>query len=281
MDVGIFAKVWEGQPLDAILSSMRELGIRHTQFNLSCVGLDQLPEAISPQLIAEVRACFARHDVVMSAISGTYNMIHPDDAVLADNLRRLRVLADACQALGTQVITICSGTFDADDMWRRHPDNDTPAAWARLVATLERALPVAQAAGVRLAFEPEQANVVTSAYKARRLLDHFASPHLKVTFDAANLFERATLTEQRRIVSEACDLLGGDISLAHAKDRDGQGRFVAAGEGVLDYDHYVAELKRVGYDGPLVLHGLAPAQARACSAFVRSKLQAVGAARRT
>jgi len=273
MNIGIFTKVWQGRPLDDILLRMEQLGLRYTQFNLTCAGVEQMPAQIAPALVNSIRAAFASHNIVMSAISGTFNMIHPDDAVLADNLRRLQVLTGACHTLGTQVITICTGTYDAHDMWRWHPDNSTPQAWARLVDTLERALPIAAAAGVCLAFEPEQANVITSAHKARRLLDHFASPHLKVTFDAANLFERATLAEQRRIVSEACDLLGADIALAHAKDRDASGAFVAAGEGVLDYTHYITELRRAGYDGALVLHGLSPAQAPACAAFLRSKLQ--------
>lgn len=274
MNIGIFTKVWEGRPLDDILSQMERLGLRYTQFNLTSAGLEQMPEYIAPETVRRIRDAFDRHGIVMSAISGTFNMIHPDRALVAANVQRLKTLAFACRALGTQVITICTGTRDAHDMWRWHPDNASPAAWASLLDTLDQALPIAAEAGVCLAFEPEQANVIASAHTARRLLDHFASPHLKVTFDAANLLERASLAEQRSIVGEACDLLGADIALAHAKDRDVAGNFVAAGEGVLDYAHYVAALRRAGYDGALVLHGLSPAQAPACVAFLRGALQA-------
>jgi sugar phosphate isomerase/epimerase len=31
---------------------------------------------------------------------------------------------------------------------------------------------------------------------------------------------------------------------------------LAAGTGLLDYDHYLALLRQAGYDGPLILHSL-------------------------
>jgi len=67
----------------------------------------------------------------MAAISGTFNMCHPEQAERAKNLVRLRVLAGACRPLGVSVITLCTGSRDPQDMWRRHPDNDTPEALAR------------------------------------------------------------------------------------------------------------------------------------------------------
>ena len=52
--------------------------------------------------------------------------------------------------------------------------------------------------------------------------------------DPANLFETAAPAERRRIIDEAVDLLGPDIVMAHAKDRDAEGGFAAAGSGVVD-----------------------------------------------
>jgi sugar phosphate isomerase/epimerase len=210
----------------------------------------------------------------MAAVSGTFNMIHPDRSTRRGGLERLRTLAAACGEMGAPVITLCTGTRDPEDMWRRHPDNDRPEAWRDLVASMKAAVRAAEEHGVTLAFEPEVANVVDTAAKGRRLLDEIGSPRLKVVMDAANLFHAGQLPRMREVLDEAFGLLGGDIRLAHAKDlgRDGEAGHEAAGTGLLDYDHYLGLLRACGFDGPLILHGLAEEQVDRSVAFLRSKL---------
>jgi sugar phosphate isomerase/epimerase len=159
-------------------------------------------------------------------------------------------------------------------MWRRHPDNDTAAAWHDLLASMREAVRTAEAAGVTLAFEPEVSNVIDTAWKARRLLDEIGSPRLKVVMDGANLFHAGELPRMREILDEAFGLLGRDIVLAHAKDlsRDGEAGHEAAGEGLLDHDRYLSLLGAAGYAGPLILHGLREEQVDGCVAFLRGKL---------
>ena len=207
-------------------------------------------------------------------MSGTFNMIHPDLQERQEGMQRLRVLAAACQQLGTSLITLCTGTRDPGYMWRQHPENDSPTAWADLLAAMAEAVLIAQDHHVILAFEPEVSNVVDSALKARHLLDEIRSPHLKVVFDGANLYHAGELPRMREILDQAFDLLGPDIVLAHAKDleRDGEAGNMAAGTGVLDYDHYLSRLRAVGFDGALILHSLEEDQVEASVAFLREKL---------
>jgi sugar phosphate isomerase/epimerase len=115
---------------------------------------------------------------------------------------------------------------------------------------------------------------VDSAQKARRLMDEIGSPYLKVTFDAANLFHTGELPRMKEILEEAFALIGRDIVLAHAKDldHDGDAGHLAAGQGKLDYDRYVALLHRYRFPGPLLLHGLTEAQMPGCVAFLREKI---------
>ena len=126
---------------------------------------------------------------------------------------------------------------------------------------------------IDLGIAPELANVVSSAEAARRLIDEMGSVRLRIVLDAANLFETATPDAQRAIVSRAGELLADRIAMAHAKDRDAAGRFVAAGEGVLDYPHYLGALRGAGFDGPLVTHGLGAAEAPAVAAFLGRELE--------
>ena len=170
-----------------------------------------------------------------------------------------------------QKYSLCTGSRDPDDMWRAHPDNASPAAWRDSVEQIAAALAVAERHDVVLAFEPEHNNVVSDAAAGRRLLDELKSDHLRVVVDAANLIPPGELDRQHDTLREAFALLGDALVLAHAKDVRKDGTVVAAGSGGLDYGLYVALLRDAGFDGPLVLHGLAEEDVPAALAFLRSR----------
>ncbi|MBL8119172.1 MAG: sugar phosphate isomerase/epimerase [Anaerolineae bacterium] len=274
MEIGIFAKTFNQPTLDDVLDSVHDHGLKCVQFNMVCAGQPSMPDAIDEALVEQIRSGLAERDIRMEAISGTFNMIHPDVQVRQDGLRRLEVLARAAKGLGTGMITLCTGTRDAADMWRGHPENASAEAWADLRESMEAALKIAEEFDVRLGVEPEVSNVVSSARKARQLLDEMQSPRLKVIMDAANLFQKGDLPRMRAVLDEAFDLVGGDIGLAHAKDlsRDGEAGHEAAGTGLLDYDHYIWLLRTVGYEGGLILHGLREEQVGMSVAFLKKKL---------
>ena len=214
--------------------------------------------------------------VAMTAVSGTYNMIHPDVAVREAGHARLATLAAACAGLGTRVITLCTGTRDAKDQWHGHPDNSSPEAWRDLLASMSRAIEMADEHDILLGIEPELANVVSSAQRARELIDQLGSERLRIVLDPANLFEVATLAEQRNTVAAAIDLLADRIVMGHAKDRHADGRFATAGTGVLDYPHYLACLQRAGFQGTLITHGLEASEAAGVAAFLHRTLGEAG-----
>ena len=275
MNVGIFAKTFVRPSLEATLDAVRAHDLDCVQFNLACAGLPTLPDQVDQTVIDRIRAAADARGIQLAAISGTFNMCHPERAERAKNLVRLRVLAGACRPLGVSIITLCTGSRDPQDMWRRHPDNDTPAAWRDMADCIGQALQIAEACDVTLAFEPEVSNVIDSARKGRRLLDEMRSPRLKVVMDAANLFHSGELARMPEILAEAFDLLAGDMILAHAKDlnHDGEAGHQAAGTGALDYDLYLKLLRGAGYNGSLILHSLDEAQVDPAVAFLRAKLK--------
>ncbi|MBI4325245.1 MAG: sugar phosphate isomerase/epimerase [Chloroflexi bacterium] len=275
--LGIFAKVFVRPTLEAVLDAVAQHGVQCIQFNFSCAGLPNMPERMEPALLDRIRQAFEERNLKMSAVSGTFNMIHPDLKERRQGLLRLRELTSACPRLGTSVVTLCSGTRDPENMWRGHPENNSPTAWRDLCHSLAKALSFAEEFGITLGVEPEVSNVVDSARKARRLLDEMHSLRLKIIMDGANLFHTGELPRMRQILDEAFDLLGRDIVIAHAKDlrHDGEAGNLAAGAGVLDYDHYLALLRAAGFDGPLILHGLSESQVAGCLAFLRGKMKAM------
>ena len=274
MQAGIFAKTFLAPGVLGALQAAKAAGFDTVQFNMACCGLPAMPDEIAAETIAEIASASRETGVSLAAISATYNMIHPEPKVRADGLRKLEVILKAARGMGTSLVTLCTGTRDAQDQWRHHPDNRGADAWHDLLGEMAKAAALADAYGVDLGIEPELANVVNSADAAKRLLNEVKSPRLRIVLDPANLFETASEQERRSIVAYAAETLAGSISMAHAKDRDAAGGFVAAGTGVIDFPHFLACLRQSGFDGPLVAHGLSEAEAPAVSALLAKAMRA-------
>lgn len=269
MKLGIFSKTFNGADPQTVFAAVKRAGYSAVQHNMECCGLPAMPDEIPPGAAAAIRAAAEANGIEVSANSATYNMAHPDPAVRRAGLRRLGVIAAAAHPMGTRLLTLCTGTLDPGNMWRRHPGNDSPEAWRTLIESMTGAIEIAEKYDVELGIEPELANIVSSAERARRLIDELRSPRVRVIMDAANLFELGSLERQRAIVAAGIELLADRISIAHAKDRTPEGRFTTAGRGVVDYKHYVECLKRVGFNGPLIAHGLAETEAVEVAQFLR------------
>jgi sugar phosphate isomerase/epimerase len=272
MKLGIMARTFIRPTLDDCLDEVVAAGLPWTQFNLSCAGLPNMPDALDAADVTAIRESLAARSITMSSLSGTYNMIHPDLTAREEGLRQLGVLIAWAHRLGTGLVTLCTGTRDPENMWRRHPGNDAPEAYRDLLQALQRALPLAEAQRVVLGVEPEPANVVDRPSVARRLLDDLRSPWLKIVMDGANLFHPGEIERMSQVLDEAFALLGPDIALAHAKDLVDAGHFVAPGRGRLDYGRYLSLLRAAGYDGALIMHSLEEHEVSASTAFLRTGL---------
>lgn len=278
--LGIFAKTFSRLGIESNFDAVVDYGLRVVQYNMACAGLPSLPERIEPDLAHRIGVAAVRRGIRIAAVSGTFNMIHPDPQQRRDGLRRLRELGGACAALGTGTITLCTGTRDPDDMWRGHRDNSSPAAWADLLSAMGEALIIADEFDLQLGIEPETANVVDSPDAALRLMGELRSPRLKIVLDPANLVRVGDLPRQRDILDQAFDMLGSHMIMAHGKDVievDGAIHHVAAGTGQLDYVHYLTLLRTVTV--PLVVHGLAESEVDSSLEFLRRQAQAQFAVR--
>ena len=111
MRPGIFAKTFARPSLEGALDAVVAAGVEDVQFNLALLGGESLPETISA---APANAAMAARGLTMAAVSGTYNMAHPDPATRERGRRRLATLIAGARELGTTTVTVCTGTRDAD-----------------------------------------------------------------------------------------------------------------------------------------------------------------------
>ena len=268
MQLGIFAKTFEGRDPFSVLSAARDAGYRSVQYNFACSGLPSMPVAVSEEVLEDIAVARSRTGIEIVALSATYNMIHPDRAVRAAGLVGLGIAIRAAADLSIPMVTLCTGTRDPEDQWRAHPDNSTEAAWKDLLTEMARAAALAEAHGVALGIEPEQANVVRNADDALRLLSEIPSPRLRVVLDPANLFEPDEADRASDIVAEAISKLGPHIGMAHAKDKLRDGQVCAAGRGIIDFPAMLRQLRAAGFDGPLITHGLHAGEAAGVARYL-------------
>ena len=270
--LGLLSREFPSDSLNSNLEAIAATDAGAVQFDLASAVGDTFPTELSEATLQTISRGFSDRQLILAALSGTYNMIDPDPrarAVGAEGLNRVIAWAPR---LGTDVVTLCTGSRDPNSMWQRHPGNDTPEAWADLLVQIEKAVRVAEECGVALGVETEIGNTINTVSKARRLLDEVKSPRLKIVMDGANIFQGGQLPKMREVLDEAFELLGPDIVLAHAKDldKDGEAGHVAAGRGRLDYPYYMDLMQKSGFAGSIILHALKPDEAKDRLAFVRS-----------
>ena len=273
MQLGIFAKTFAGGSPEVVLGAAARAGFGSVQYNMACSGIGALPEQVADAVALAVRQASVAAGVRIAGLSATYNMIHPDVAQRAAGRRSFAALAAQAGAMGTRLLTVCTGSADAADQWRHHPDNGSREAWAAMMAEFGHLVPIADRHDVVIGVEPEMANVVDSAASARRLLDSVGSDRVRIVLDPANLAEGVAPEERRFIIGAAVDLLADRLVMAHAKDRSTDDSFATAGTGVIDFPHFVACLRAAGFDGPLIAHGLAEDEAAGVAAYLSGLLR--------
>jgi sugar phosphate isomerase/epimerase len=259
VEFGIFETVFERSTLEQTYRAVSDAGYRCVQCHIESAGCDPWTEDIPDGVVARIRQAASSADVRTPAVSGTFNMAHPKVEVREEGLAGFARVVSAAAGIGAHLITICTGTRNTSSMWRHHPDNASPDAWSDMVESVEGALGIAERHDLTLVVEPEPANIVSSAARARALLDQIESPRLKIVLDPANIVLSDRSRSPKVVLEESFDLLRHDIVFAHAKDLDEAGEFCAAGTGIVPWARYWDLLRQFGYDGDVIFHTLTEA----------------------
>jgi sugar phosphate isomerase/epimerase len=268
-EIGVFAKIFPVGPPEQVAGAIRAAGFTAAQLNLAALGRATLDVTLTRDDAVLISAAFRGAGVHVWGVSGTFNAIGPDVAAREHAVAACIHVIEHASELGAQVVTLCTGTRDPDDMWRAHPDNTTQQAWSDLRDTLDQLIPHAARAGVQLGIEPEEGNVVRDARTAVRLLAELGGDarHLTIVLDPANLLTVGTLDRQRDILTEAFDLLGAHTAAVHAKDVVSQG-YAAPGVGGMDYDLVMRLHRALPQPVPIIAQDLTSDDARRVRDFL-------------
>lgn len=158
----------------------------------------------------------------------------------AERLEHLKWGLERTVALGLDYLTLHGGFLPEPDHADRKPFLDT----------LGKAAALAREKGVTLGLETGQ----ETADLLRRTLDDLKCDNVKVNFDPANM-----LLYDMGDPIRAVEILGPDIRSVHCKDANRPttpgtwGVEVPLGQGQVGMRRFVEALKRVGYQGPLII----------------------------
>jgi sugar phosphate isomerase/epimerase len=243
--LGIFARTFRRDTPEEVASAVASVGYALAHWNFAAIGRSTLAADVEETQFAQVREAFETAGLGIPSVSGTFNMAHPEAELRAWQAEQAVRLIRLVPVLGPDVVTVCTGTRDPENMWRSHPGNADPSAWWDLRRTLDPLLEAARDAGLLLGVEPEHANVVRDAPTAARLLDELgADAPIGIVLDPANLLTPDTVRRQDVIIGEAIDLLGDRIVGTQAKDVVASG-YSAAGAGLMDYPAVFTQLTRI------------------------------------
>ena len=273
-EIGIFSRTYEIGDLEETYRRMTANGITHTQFNLSNAGLPSLPEHVAETKLEEIRTLTAKYNIRLDALSGTFNMIDPDEEARKKGCDQFKLQCQIARYLGIPIVTLCTGSKNKESKWKWHEDNTKQSSWDDLMRTTETILKYADDNDVILGVETEASNINCSPEIARKYMDASGSDRIKIIMDGANLFHDGDAADMEKVLKEGFEILGRDIVLAHSKDISFKGNteFVAAGQGDLDFRLYIDLLKKTGYEGALIMHGLSEEQIPASKKFLEEIL---------
>jgi sugar phosphate isomerase/epimerase len=233
--LGIFARTFPRATPEEVAAAVSHAGYPLAHWNFTAIGRSTLAGDVEEALVTAVRRAFDGAGVAIPSVSATFNLIHPDSGLRAAQTAQAVRLIGLVPDLGADVVTLCSGTCDPDDMWRAHPGNLTTDAWTAMRRTLDGLLDAAGGAGVRLGIEPEPGNVIRDARTAARLLDELGhDAAVGIVLDPANLLSPESVPRQSEVLAEAVALLGPSVIGIQVKDVAASG-FAAPGAGMLDY----------------------------------------------
>jgi sugar phosphate isomerase/epimerase len=257
--LGVFETVFPRPSLAESFRDLMQAGFASVQFDLASGKIDVWSGAVDVADVQQIGSWANGCGVAIPALSGTFNMAHPDADIRAVGSEGLRRVIETAPVLGADYVTLCTGSRSMTSMWTGHADNASPDAWRDSRNSIAIALDTAEKVGITLLIEPEPANVVGSAALARRMLDELDHSRLKIVLDPANVVLSDLLRPPADVLTEAFHLLGSDIVFAHAKDVSADGTFCASGTGVVPWPHYRSLLGGIGYEGDVIFHTLTEA----------------------
>jgi len=248
----------EGDDVGEYVRKLREAGFSSTSF-----GPDPW-YSMSDSQLSEFRAAQKQHNVVIFEIGGYRNLLHTDETVRRENIKRIAYCLEAADKIGCPMVGTISGSRNPEgNEWRDnyavHPDNWTMETWNLLIDSLRQILRDTSGMKAVIGMEAQITTNQDTPLSHKRLMEDVGDERLKINLDPTNMCHLYNHFHTTELINECFDLLGEDIMGCHAKDtyvlphsQTVHVQEVCPGRGNMDYETYIIRMSRLKW--PRTIH---------------------------
>lgn len=240
-------------------------GIRDAGYTACECGGNTFRNATDSQ-IRELQAALKQHDVEFYTIHVWTNLTHPDPETQANNIQQYIDNIGDAERVGIPNIVMHTGGADGQSQDRPNAQNWSQWLWELAVANTKKVVAATPGSKIDLCFEAVNSHNNNTPQSHVRLKEDVGSDRVKVTLDPTNMYQPGTFFRNTELLNTCFDLLGEDIKYAHAKDSTwtsmvpGINEGSVLGQGVQDYEVYLAQLSRMNSPRCLLIEHLRGAE---------------------
>jgi len=255
-----------GGPVFLKSSDPRELAREHRRLGYSAA---YCPEAKVEEtaLVGEIEKAFAAENVVIAEVGAWVNMLDPDAAKRAKNLRYVVERLSLAEAVGARCCPDIAGSYNPTVWYGPHPKNLSQEFFDATVENCRRVIDEVKPKRTRFTIEMMGWSLPDGPDAYLKLIRAVDRSGFAVHMDVCNgINSPAKFYRSGEFISECFRKLGPWIVSCHAKDLQWITELnvhfleVVPGRGEVDYRTYLTELSKLPIDAPLMLEHLKTAE---------------------
>jgi len=255
-----------GGPVFLKSSDPRELAREHRRLGYSAA---YCPEAKveETERVREIEKAFAAEKVVIAEVGAWVNMLDPDPAKRAKNLRYVTERLALAEAVGARCCPDIAGSYNPTVWYGPHPKNLSQEFFDATVENCRRVIDEVKPKRTRFTIEMMGWSLPDGPEAYLKLIRAVDRPGFAVHMDVCNgINSPSKFYRSGEFISECFRTLGSWIASCHAKDLQWITELnvhfleVVPGRGEVDYRTYLTELSKLPIDAPLMLEHLKTAE---------------------
>jgi len=251
-----------GGPVFLKSSDPRELAREHRRLGYSAA---YCPEAKveETERVREIEKAFAAEKVVIAEVGAWVNMLDPDPAKRAKNLRYVTERLALAEAVGARCCPDIAGSYNPTVWYGPHPKNLSQEFFDATVENCRRVIDEVKPKRTRFTIEMMGWSLPDGPEAYLKLIRAVDRSGFAVHMDVCNgINSPSKFYRSGEFISECFRTLGSWIASCHAKDLQWVPEYnvhfleVVPGRGQIDYRAYLEELAKLPLDAPLMLEHL-------------------------
>ena len=208
--------------------------------------------SMGTQRCKDIADTYKEAGITIHSIGVYTNMIHGDEAERKANLEYFDAMFRIGADMGVHTFITEAGHYEPEGDVHGVPHYFREDVWGQMVNTGKELVKMAEQYDATVLFEPFYRGFLATAKRVRLFIEDIGSPRARVLLDPANQIELNDIEEMFAQLSPYIDCM-------HAKDRKLHvDAGVAAGQGDVNYDTFVAQAAKHVPHAPFILEYVGP-----------------------